>query len=438
MPNFARIICYLSNALRRVYWPENRLRKYQEENLRSVVRYAYKNVRFYHDRLKSARILPADIRTVNDLKKLPVFHKDEIRRTSAAQLLSINATRDRLKMMMTSGSSGKPFRFYVNKKEDDWRKAIYLRANISCGQRPRDRWVFLTSPRHIGDTTRIQLRLRVFAQQCVSIFTTVEKQLDSVMHLNPDVLDGYSGALFLLAKEADRRNMTEIRPRLMFGSADLIDLSQSRYMERIFGASYLDQFGCAEVDRTAWQCPLKTGYHMDADSVITQFVDREGNDVTPGEQGEIVYTSLHNYSMPFLRYSVGDVGRSSEEICPCGRTLPLMKVVEGRNDSFIDIGGLRLSPRFLTVAMSMFSEYETIDQFRIVQRKAKCIRLIIKLKGQNLDLGDFEKRLISHFQHMLRSIGDGLLFEVEFVDAIPLDPTGRLRAVISETRGCSD
>jgi len=191
----------LAAAMRRLRWNSDKLKKYQEKQLRSVVRHAYDSVPFYHELFKTSGITPEDIREVQDLEKIPVVRKEDLKYESPSRLVSNRSSLNKLKTLRTSGSSGEPFRFFINGAEDDWRKAIYLRANISCGQRPRDRWVVVTAPHHFFDTTNVQRMFGVFAQTCISVFTEVNEQAELVIEARPDVLDGYSGSLFLLAKE---------------------------------------------------------------------------------------------------------------------------------------------------------------------------------------------------------------------------------------------
>jgi phenylacetate-CoA ligase len=120
---------------------------------------------------------------------------------------------------------------------------------------------------------------------------------------------------------------------MIFGTAESIDTRSIKFIEQVFNAPYYDQFGCTELDRTAWMCPHKMGYHQDGDSVIIEFVDDGGKSVSSGERGEIVYTSLFNYAMPFLRYELGDLAVWSEKGgCQCGRGFPMIKMIEGRKD----------------------------------------------------------------------------------------------------------
>ena len=433
MPNFARILYYLIKAMKRTYWNRDKLRRYQEKRLRSVVKYAYNFVPFYHEKFRKAGVIPGDIKTLEDLAKLPIVKKDKMRYVNPRKLVSMEFDMNKLKIERTSGSTGQPFTTYMCGIEDDWRKAIYMRANISCGQKPRDRWVVITSPHHFSDTTSIQRRLNIYAQTCVSVFSSVDEQIRFINETKPDVLDGYSGSLLLLAKEVDRRGMKTIRPRIIFGTADLIDVPSRKFLEKVFEAPFYDQFGCNELDRTAWQCPEKVGYHMDVDSVIMQFVDDEGNEVSTGERGEVVYTSLFNHAMPFIRYAISDVGIASDEKCPCGRTFPLMKIVEGRKDSLLLLpDGRVLSPMSFRIAVSKF--YENIMQYRVVQKKLDLFEIYIKKKDHGFDEKVMQSELVAYIRRMLNINAGKITFEVRFVEDIPLSKTGKLMAVVSELK----
>jgi phenylacetate-CoA ligase len=431
MVNFARLMYYLATAMRRLYWDKDKLRRYQEKRLRAVVKYAYDHVPFYHKKFRKACIRPDDIRSLDDLPKLPITRKSELKMVPPRQRVSIEFEVEKLKAVRTSGSTGEPFTTYICGREDDWRKAIYMRANISCGQRPRDKWVVVTAPHHFHDTTDIQRRLGIYAQTCVSVFMPVHEQAKAISKLRPDILDGYSGSLFLIVKEFKESGLTPIHPKIVFGTAELMDEASIRFIEKVFGAPYLDQFGCAEIDRSAWQCPEKVGYHMDVDSVIMEFIDENGNAVSAGERGEIVYTSLFNFAMPFIRYAIGDVGIPANDECPCGRSLPLMTVVEGRRDSFLVMpDGHLLSPRVFTNAMSKF--FEKIVQYKVVQKKADLFEVYMKLKEKTCE-DVLETEIVEHLRKVL-SFGDDLAVIVKVVDDLQICKSGKLMAVISEVK----
>ncbi len=433
MPSFPRLLWYLGSSLRRLNWDKKKLEKYQEKKLRNIIRYAQDFVPFYHELFKKTRISATDIRNLDDLSKLPIINKGIMRKEEQNRLVSSECDLNKLKSVTSSGSTGRPFYVYITGAEDDWRKAIYMRANISCGQKLRDRWAVISGPRHFHETTKIQRLLGIFAQQGISIYDNVEEQIRRVRKINPDILDGYSQSLLLLAKKVMESDIKDIMPRIIFGTAELVVEDERKFIENTFNAPFYDQFGCAEIDRSAWQCPEKIGYHLDVDSVITQFIDEEGNEVAPGEKGNIVYTSLFNYAMPLIRYSVGDVGQPIDEECTCDRVLPLMKIIDGRKDSFIFLPNNRvLPPVRLIWAMIEFDGYKDIEQFRIIQKKTDYIRFLIKKSEEILDEDVMAKKLIAHFRNAL-SVDEGEVdFDVAFVDRLPSRKGGKLASIVSE------
>ncbi|MFX0200880.1 MAG: phenylacetate--CoA ligase family protein [Candidatus Hodarchaeota archaeon] len=433
MANLFRILYYLYQSQKRAYWPPDELRKYQEQKLRSVVKYAYNFVPFYHDQLKKLGITPNDIQTLEDLTKLPVVQKETIRHLDPSHLVSSQKNIQDLKIVRTSGSSGTPFLIYIDGVEDDWRKSVYMRANILCGQKPRDRWVVITAPHHFGDTTQIQRILGMYAQKVVSIFMDVDEQVDFIVKAKADILDGYSSSLTVIAKHVDREGISGISPKLTFGNAEIIDLPSRKYLEDVFDTIYCDQYGCAELDRTAWQCPERIGYHMDVDSVITELVDEDGSPVGVGERGEVVFTSLFNYSMPFLRYAVGDVAVALSEKCSCGVTFPLMEKIEGRTDAFpILPDGTLISPLIFTAAMMRYQFFDKIRNYRIIQKKRDLFLIYVEKEADQITDSLLSKSLTSYLKDKIGVPSMDIEFQVKFVDTIPKDKTGKLKSVYSE------
>ena len=433
MLGYLKTLYRLLEMNNRAYWPRSKLLNYQNRRLRNVLRYAYDFAPFYHEQFRQAGIRPDDIKTVSDLKKLPIVRKNEIRE-NIDRVISEEFKQQNLRELSTSGSTGKPLRVVVSKDEDSFRKAKHLRANMSCGHKPLDRWVTITSPSHFSETTRLQQTLGIYAPVFVSVFADVREQLSATAKIRPDILDGYSSSLFMLAKEADRTGVETIRPKSIFGGAELSDDASRRFVEEVFDAPFYDQYATIEFERMAWQCPAKFGYHIDADALIMQFVDENGEEVTEGENGEIVCTSLFNFAMPFIRYAVGDTGIPSNEECTCGRKLPIMKMIEGRKDSLLFLpNGRILSPRAFTVAIGTFPSNQYIEQYRMTQKKTDYFEIQIVIQ-ENVNRTALEKELTAHLEKMLNLEANEVTFEVKFVEEIPLDKSGKLTIVGSELR----
>jgi len=422
--------------MKRAYWTNERLMEYQNKRLRKIVRHAYDSVPFYHERFDQLGLRPSDVKNVTDLDKLPILTKNELRKNKD-RMVSREFHVSSLRVVSTSGSTGQPIDIRISAKEDEYRKVKHLRANISCGQKPRDRWVVIVTPQHMEEVTLPQRILSLYALTPLSVFDDPVMQLSALKKLKPDVLDGYSSSLLLVAKEAEKHGLRAITPRFIIGGAELIDQSDRQFIEKVFDAPFYDQYASIEFERIAWQCPERVGYHIDADSIIVQFVDKNGDEVAPGERGEIVCTSLFNFATPFIRYTVGDVGVASEEKeCPCGRTFPLMKVVEGRKDSLIFLpDGRILSPLVIGDGMMFFKFYRNLDQYRVIQKKLNFFKFLVKKKDGSVDDRVMKMELLEYLRKLFRVDESTVTFEIEFVDDIPLDKSGKLMKVVSELKG---
>jgi len=420
--------------MKRAYWDHEELRDYQNEKLRRIVKYAFENSRFYHEKFKEADVKPKDVQAVEDLNKLPIVRKSELRPRASQDVVSSEFDMADLMVQRTSGSTGQPLYIYITGRENEFRKAKHLRAQMALGQKPWDKWVTITSPLHFAETTKLQRMLGLYGISAVSVFDDLATQVSKIEKLKPDVIDGYSNSLFLLAREVKRRELETIRPKFLVSGAELIDGNSRKFVEEVFGVPFYDQYACVELERMAWQCKEKDGYHIDADSVIMQFVDKNGEEVSPGEEGEVVCTSLFNYAMPFVRYALDDIGVPSEKTdCECGRAFPLMKVMEGRKTALLTLpGGRVLAPFAFMLAVWTFKHYGCIDLFRIVQKKKDLLVFRLKVKECDADRSVIEKELLAHMRNVLSISEDEMAFEVDFVDDIPLDKSGKFSIVVSE------
>ncbi len=416
--------------MKRAYWPNERLEEYQNKQLRRVVRHAYDNVPFYHRKMREAHVIPADIKTKTDLNKLPIIRKKEIKQ-NAPDLLCKGYDFKKLRMVSTSGSTGEPLFLYLSGAELEFRKAKHLRANISLGQKAWHRWITLVGPQHVNKTGSLQRLLGMYVPVTLSVYNNVYSQIQQLEKLKPNVLDGYSSSLLVLAQAIERKCTKNFNPNFLIGGAELIDSHSRQYIQRVFGVPFYDQYSSVELERMAWQCPQQGGYHMDADGLIMQFLDKNGQEVSAGETGEIVCTSLFNYAMPLIRYAIGDMGIPSNDACLCGRTLPLMKMVEGRKDSLLLLpNGQMLTPRAFTYAIHDFRYYPEIEKFRIIQNSPENFEFNLKLKTHNLPEEVLRKELYGHLTSLLNL--QGARFEINFVDDIPLDRNGKLSIVVSK------
>jgi len=413
----------LYNLMKSQWKSYEELRELQNKKLRVITKQAYENVPFYRQKFDSAGVRPEDIKTVEDLPKLPITTKQEVKENFPDRIVAKGVDISKCWLPHTSGSTGIPLTVAYDEAAEDFQKAVALRPNLSCGQKPWDKWADITSPDHIHDKKWFQ-KLGIFNPIATSLFLEPKEQMSAIEKIKPSIIDGYSSSIYLLAKAVQENGSDKIHPRIIYGTAELLTNEMREYIHSTFGVEMYDQFGCVELGRTAWECPAHSGYHIDVEAVVMEFV-RDGKQVPPGERGEIVYTSLYNYAMPLIRYAIGDIGVPSDRACPCGRGLPLMEWVEGRADAFIQVpGGQIFSPIIWTILLRRFPE---IARFRVNQEKIEEIKIQVEPRG------DFTRSTIERITENVRNtLGKEVHISIEPVDAIPKDKSGKVRSVISK------
>jgi phenylacetate-CoA ligase len=179
------------------------LTTYQNKSLRKIVKHAYDSVPLYRKKFDEAGIKPEQINAIQDLSKLPIVTKNDIRQ-NVNDAVSQNYDLNSLRILSTSGSTGQPLKIFITREEDGFRKAKHLRANYNCGHKPFDRWLTVTSPSHFSEVSGLQKTFNFYSPNFVSVFWDTNNQLSAIQKYNPLVLDGYSSSLAILAREAKK------------------------------------------------------------------------------------------------------------------------------------------------------------------------------------------------------------------------------------------
>ncbi len=351
--------------LRKSQWLKtSEIEKIQQKKLRALVRHAYENVKFYHKKFDDLGIKPSDIRTVKDLKKLPIISRNDLQRNFPYGLVSKNVSIDKCKKYTSSGSTGVPVTILCNPRCEEQRGALFIRPFLECGMGLRDK-MFRIGDQESRSKSWFEY-FGLFRRTCISPATPLTKGVRFLEQYQPNVLYGHSSYIFLLAKQICEMDIKTISPKIIIGTAELLNKKMKNFIESSFGLKMLDFYGCVETERLAWECEERMGYHMDIDAQVIEFINN-GDVVVPDEQGKIIVTCLYNYTMPLIRYDVGDVGVATNEKCSCGRGLPLLKNIEGRVNDFLKIpDGNLVSPMAIFSIMDYFPE---ILQFRVIQEK---------------------------------------------------------------------
>ncbi|MCW4007335.1 MAG: phenylacetate--CoA ligase family protein [Candidatus Bathyarchaeota archaeon] len=415
---------YLRQFRKNLWLKPHVLRKIQEERLRAIVKYAYKNVPFYHRKFKSAGITPDDIKSVNDLYRIPLTTKLEIQAQSFRDIVDKNVDLNSLVKGATSGSTGIPLTIFSDKKVEHFYEAIWMRAMLEDGLRVQDRMMIIADPRGFPKKIGLLHRLGLEKRKHISIFDSIEHQMTLLREFRPNVIKSYASSLFNLASEF-RDALRRLNVRLLFSGAELLNVESRKLISSAFGGELFDFYACNEFGLLAWECKAHEGYHLNVDSTLMEFLDDEGEVVSTNEKGRVVCTGLLNYVMPLIRYELGDIVVPADYECSCGIILPLIKFVEGRSDDFLVAPNGRLIPPTVFFPYP-FENFDRIKQFKVVQERKDKLLIELVLKKNVAENGFFEKAE----KKVKQLFGEDMKVEFKICDAIPSSKTGKIKKVI--------
>jgi phenylacetate-CoA ligase len=227
----------------------------------------------------------------------------------------------------------------------------------------------------------------------LSLLEDPNKNVSYLRMIKPDIIWCVPSYLRLLAQEIRKMGDRDIRPQILICGGEMLDKHTRSFIEEVFKVKIFDEYGAVDVASraVAWQCNLHNKYHQNIDGAYLEFI-KEGEHVSPGEEGHIVATNLFRYAAPMIRYSIGDLGIPSEELCSCGMTFPLMESIQGRSDDCLIMpdGGI-ISPHTI---MSILQNITGINRYQITQTyKTKIIAFIDILSHQQAQIIEKDIRL---------------------------------------------
>jgi phenylacetate-CoA ligase len=414
------------------WWPRERLEALRVQRLRALLTNAATHVPYYRDLFARIGFDPAAVSSVADLQRLPFLDKPLIRAHTDA--LKADDARG-LARFNTGGSSGVPLIFYIGLERVSRDVAAKWRATRWWGVDIGDPEIVLWgSPIELGAQDRVRLlRDRLMRTRLLPAFemsdAKVDGFIDEIRALRPKMLFGYPSAFAHIARHAQRQGvrMDDLGIKVVFVTSERLYDHQRTLIEQSFGAPVANGYGGRDAGFIAHQCPSGS-LHITAEDVIVEIVDREGHVLPPGESGEIVVTHLATRDFPFVRYRTGDVGvlaAPDDAPCACGRTLPVLKEVQGRSTDFI-------VARDGTVMHGLALIYIVRDMpgvagFRIEQESLDLTRVKVMTEPGFPADGDARIRA-----GMKARLGESVEVVVEHVAQIAAEGSGKFRYVVSK------
>ena len=408
----------------------------QTGGLRRVLRHAYRHTAYYRQRFDAAGVSPEDVRSLDDLARIPLLEKAEARASDQARVA--DAPPYAVVVKQTSGTTGTPMTVRYNQESRVWRDAIRWRGYGWAGYRPGMKafhyWGQLATPPTGWKKYKVEvdhaLRRDHYVDCGPRSDDKLQEAVEALRRVKPDVMLAYTQGAAALARYVNRTGARTWGTIPVICGAERLWPHDREAMEQAFGPAVFETYGCREFMLIGAECEAHDGLHTSVENLVVELIVREGGSVRaarPGETGEVVVTDLHNLAHPLIRYVSGDLAVARGEApCVCGRTLPRIGPVEGRvTDTLRDgqgnpVNGLLFSILFVSLV-------EHSKQFQVYQRKNGDLALrIVPVDGP------LPKELEKLSYDFMGKYLPGVKASIEYVDDIPAGAAGKRHIVVVE------
>lgn len=423
--------------LKKIQWntiEENQ--KIQRKKLYELIKYASQNIPYYRKIIKKYDIHFSEDTIFCDIRKFPVLTKEIIRE----HFNELYKFRDNTYYRNTSGgSTGEAVIFFQDKQYLEWANATKRLFNEWAGRKPGDPMIKLWGS--LRDVLKSSRSIKGYLRQQISGITILnsykisEKDMyEYVKRINsikPRLLLAFPNSIDELARFIQEHHLSIYSPPAIMTSGGLLYPEVKARIKEVFQAPVFNRYGSREVGDIASNCEKNQGLHIIPNIHYIEILDNRDKEVKAGGAGDIVITSLTNYSMPLIRYKIEDRGILSKKECSCGRGFPLLEKVEGRVRSMFrnKQGDLIESGVFIR----LFYFRDNIKQFQVIQESLDQITINLVLKDkQKLKVVEKDFREISEVIKPI--MGNDTKVKYNIVNEIKHSPSGKYMYTFSKIK----
>ncbi len=379
--------------------PLKDLHALQEDRLKSVVRYVYDHSAFYRRRFNDAKLDPSDIHGIDDLSKLPFTRKVDLRDNYPTGMFS-TPTSSVVRYHVSSGTTGKPTVVGYTKGDiETWSESL-ARALTSIGLGRGD--VVQVAYGYGLFTGGLGLHYgaeRIGAAVLPLGTGNTERQIELMQDLGTTAIACTPSYFLHMIEVADNMDVSirdDTKLKVGIFGAEPWSLETRKRIEDATGINAYDIYGTSEISGPLFtECREKKGIHVWGDMFLVEVIDPDtGESVGDGENGELVFTTLHKYALPLIRYRIGDLTILNNETCDCGRTHPRIMRIMGRTDDMLIIRGINVFPS--QVESVLMNIPEVGDHWEIIVNRVgpldmMTIRVELTESGFSDKIGDLMK-----------------------------------------------
>jgi len=422
----SKIPKYLREIEELQYKPQEEIKKYQEEKLKRLLLHAYENVPYYNKVLKESEVVINGDVNLDNFSRIPILTKEIIRK-EGENLYSRDYKKRKPYENTSGGSTGEPVKFIQDKQYWQMNIANKFYFNRLLGKDVGEKEINLWGSER--DIFRNSLSLKektinfLYNRTFLNAFKVDEAKLKNfVSEINkakPVSMWAYVESIDLLARFIEEKGLKVYSPKCIISTSGTLFPEIRKKVEEVFECPVYNQYGSREVGPIAVECEYKQGLHCHPWSQKVELIGE-------GELKNIIVTDLTNYSMPLIRYEIGDVGREANDAkCRCGRNTLFFKEVSGRViNHFISKKRDIIHGQYF---IHVFYFRDWIKKFQVVQKDYDLIKVYIVLNKEKneKDMEDIENKI-------KLVMGKDCKIKFEFVDDIEPSKSGKYLYTISE------
>ena len=398
---------------------------FRNRQLRALIAHAYERVPYYRELLDRTGVKPEDVRTVADLSAIPITSKKELQSLRESHVVARGTDPRRLLIHRTSGSTGEPSTIRRSIFEETLLGFFQRRALSYFGVRMFDRRarILLVPPKEAqGASFGVRVFRRLSNLRTIMIHCLLEPDeiVRALRQTRPHIIIGVSGVMARVAEAMDGGDRRVIAPRLVLLGSEVLTSLMRRQIHGGFGAPIFDMYFSREFTLIGWECRETGELHTCDDGLIVEVL-KDGRPAAPGEAGELIGTSLHSFSMPFIRYRLGDIVTNGSPLCVCGEPFATIREIRGRTVEFFELpDGRMLHP--WEIMLLFRDQARWIQQYQLVQERRNCVvlRAVGKYAPSARDLAFLTESVGA-------LLGPQVEFSVELLPEIRPGPTGKVR-----------
>ena len=382
--------------------PLDKLKDLQFLRLKKLVKYIYEKNKYYNKKLKEIGIKPEDIKSLEDIKKLPFLTKQDLREYYPFGLVCTGID-DIVEVHASSGTTGKPVVGPYTRNDLELWGEVMARSLYANGLRKND---VLQNSYGYGLFTGAH-GFEKGAQKIGAMVVTIssgntKRQINVMKDFNSTALactPSYSLYMAEVAEEMGFDPLKDFNLKIGCFGAEAWSEEMRSNVEKRWGITAHEHYGLTEIigPGVVSECKEKK-LHINADHFLTEIIDpNTGESLPPGEEGELVFTTLTKEAFPALRFRTRDLAVYYEDMCKCGRTLPFQSRIKGRSDDMMKVKGVIVFPSQIEAALMNVNGVS--DNYQIIKTKKGNITSLsvevepteIRFKDGHLD--DLEKKV---------------------------------------------